>query len=123
MKAGNASYTALTVNAKFYACGNSQTCAAAVFANSGGEEYVIQIDKKSYGPGKAAVLQGKGFAFVSAAEPDKYSGYISVPANTPALNVGLQFDAPPDEANAAILQWVAEGSVVGTSLQMPLTAP
>jgi hypothetical protein len=60
---------------------------------------------------------------VSAADPDKYAVYISVPANTPALNVCLQFDAPPDEATTFILQWVAEGTAVGASLQMPLTAP
>jgi hypothetical protein len=120
---GSLTFEALTIGARVQACGDNQACVAATFANTGGDDYVIQVDRKSYGAGKATILQGKGFAFVTAAEPEGYAVYVSVPAKTASLPVCLQFGAPAAEAKTLIFQWVAKGTASGASLQVPLKAP
>jgi hypothetical protein len=122
VRVGSAAYNALTADAQLFACGNSQACLGLRLGNTGTKDYSIQVDK-SNGKGKAVVMQGMGFDFASAADPQKYLVYITVPAQTAMLPVCLQFDRAPEGATAIIFQWLVEGTGGGTSLTIPLKAP
>ena len=118
---GSAAFQNLSIQAEAYADGPDRTCIALVLDNPADINYAIQIDKTSYGAGKATILSkgAEGFAFVSETAPEAFGVYIPVDPKT-SMTVFLWFDMPVEKAIELRFQWVVEGTLNGKSVGVPL---
>jgi hypothetical protein len=118
---GSTVYQSLAIQVEAYADGPDRTCVALVLDNTGDVNYAIQIDKEAYGPGKATILSkgAEGFVFVAEIAPETFGVFIPVDPKT-SLTVFLWFDVPVTKATEIRFQWVAEGTVSGKSVGVPL---
>jgi hypothetical protein len=118
---GNAVYDNLSIQAEAFADGPDRTCIALVLDNPADISYAIQIDKASYGAGKATILSkgAEGFAFVVETAPEAFGVFIPVDPKT-SMTVFLWFDMPVEKAIELRFQWVVEGTLNGKSVGVPL---